>query len=170
MTIAVRPLREDERAWVRDVVRERWGGETVVAHGVVHRPAELEGLVAQDERGDRLGLLTFAAEGDACEIVTIDAFEEGRGVGTALLDAARALGYARLWLVTTNDNVRAQRLYESRGFRLVAVHEGAVARSRELKPEIPLLADDGTPIRDELEYELHHDRRGDELEDELRHG
>jgi hypothetical protein len=38
---------------------------------------------------------------------------------------------------------------------VVAVHEGAVDRAREtLKPEIPLAAPDGTPIRDELELEM----------------
>jgi ribosomal protein S18 acetylase RimI-like enzyme len=98
-------------------------------------------------------LLTYHADGDACEIVTIDAFEEGRGVGSALIEAVAALGHARLWLVTTNDNARAQRFYERLGFRLVAIREGELERSRRLKPEIPLRAGDGTPIRDELEYE-----------------
>jgi ribosomal protein S18 acetylase RimI-like enzyme len=156
VTIAVRPLRDDERTLARAAIRERWGGETVVAHGVVFRPAELDGLVAEDRTG-RVGLLTFAVDGDACEIVTIDAFEEDRGIGTALLGQVKARGHARLWLITTNDNVRAQRFYEARGFRLVTVRGGAVARSRELKPEIPLRAADGTPIRDELEYELPRD-------------
>jgi ribosomal protein S18 acetylase RimI-like enzyme len=151
--IDVRPLREDERGWVRSTIRERWGSEIVVAHGVVYEPSLLPGFVAEEE-GRPIGLLTYVLEGDACEIVTIDAFEEGRGVGTALIDAAKALGAHRLWLITTNDNTRAQRFYEHRGFRLVAVHEGALIRSRELKPEIPLVATDGTPIRDELEYEL----------------
>jgi ribosomal protein S18 acetylase RimI-like enzyme len=151
--IEVRPLRDDERAWARRVIVERWGAETAVAHGVVYRPSTLPGLVATDD-GRRVGLLTYHVQGDACEIVTIDAFDEGRGVGTALVEAARALGHRRLWLVTTNDNVRAQRFYESGGFQLAAIHVGAVARSRELKPEIPLVAEDGTPIADELEYEL----------------
>jgi ribosomal protein S18 acetylase RimI-like enzyme len=151
--IDVRPLREDERGWVRSMIRERWGSDIVVAHGVVYEPMLLPGFVAEEE-GRPIGLLTYVLEGDACEIVTIDAFEEGRGVGTALIDAAKALGARRFWLITTNDNTRAQRFYEHRGFRLVAVHEGALMRSRELKPEIPLVATDGTLIRDELEYEL----------------
>jgi hypothetical protein len=58
-----------------------------------------------------------------------------------------------VWLITTNDNVSAQRFYVAVGFELAAVHEGAVERSRELKPEIPLTGQTGTPIRDELEYE-----------------
>ncbi len=152
MTFEIRPLREDERGWVRETIRDRWGSEVVVGHGVVYEPAALEGFVAL-ERGRPVGLLTYVIEGDACEVVTIDAFDEGRGVGAALVDAVRGLGSRRLWLVTTNDNERAQRFYERVGFRLVAVHEGAVARSRELKPEIPHVGARGTPIRDELEYE-----------------
>jgi GNAT superfamily N-acetyltransferase len=151
--IDVRPLRDDERGWVSSTIRERWGSEIVVAHGVVYEPARLPGFVAEDEGGP-IGLLTYVLEHDECEVVTIDAFEEGRGVGTALIDAAKALGARRLWLITTNDNARAQRFYERRGFRLAAVHEGALVRSRELKPEIPLVSADGTPIRDELEYEF----------------
>ena len=44
--------------------------------------------------------------------------------------------------------------YQKRGFRLVAVHPGAVNESRKLKPEIPLIGNDGIPIRDEIELEI----------------
>jgi ribosomal protein S18 acetylase RimI-like enzyme len=151
--IHVRLLREDERGWVRSTIRERWGSEIVVAHGVVYEPMLLPGFVAEEE-GRPIGLLTYIFEGDACEIVTIDALEEGRGVGRALIGAAKELGARRLWLITTNDNVRAQRFYERRGFELVAVHEGAVDRSRLEKPEIPHLGHGGVEIHDELEYEF----------------
>jgi len=107
-----------------------------------------------EDGGRRVGLLTYLAADDACEIVTIDAFEPGRGIGTALLDTVKALGHRRLWLVTTNDNIRAQRFYERSGFRLVAVREGEIERSRRLKPQIPDVGEAGVPIRDELEYEF----------------
>ena len=135
------------------MIRERWGSEIVVAHGVVYQPMLLPGFVAEEE-GRPVGVLTYVLEGDACEIVTIDAFEEGRGVGTALIDAVIALGARRLWLITTNDNVRAQRFYERCGFELVAVHRGAVDRSRSMKPVIPLIGEGGVEIHDELEYEF----------------
>jgi GNAT superfamily N-acetyltransferase len=152
VTISVRPLRDDERGWARDLIRARWAAEVVVGHGVLSRPAELPGLVAEED-GRRLGLLTYRVEGGACEIVSIDALEERRGVGSALVDAVKAFGHPRVWLVTTNELVGAHRFYERSGFRLVAVREGALEGSRRLKPEIPELAPDGTPIRDELEYE-----------------
>lgn len=151
--IDIRPLREDERGWVRSTIRERWGSDIVVAHGVVYEPAGLPGFVAEDEGGP-VGLLTYVLDGETCEIVTVDAFEEGRGVGTALIGAVKGLGAHRLWLVTTNDNARAQRFYERQGFTLVAVHEGAVDRARSAKPEIPLLGLGDVRIHDELEYEF----------------
>ncbi|MEX2203165.1 MAG: GNAT family N-acetyltransferase [Actinomycetota bacterium] len=119
----------------------------------MYEPTHLPGFVAEDE-GRPAGLLTYVLEGDACEVVTIDAFENGRGIGTALIGAVKELGARRLWLVTTNDNARAQRFYERRGFILVAVHEGAVDRSRLEKPEIPLVGNGGVEIHDEFEYGL----------------
>jgi len=37
---------------------------------------------------------------------------------------------------------------------LVAVHRNALDVSRKLKPEIPLMGDDGIPLRDEIELEM----------------
>src|SRR3954468_14162789 len=91
MTFEIRPLRSDDRGWGADTIRERWGSEIAVAHGEAHRSAELEGFVAIRE-GRPVGLLTYALEGDALEIVTIDAFEPRRGIGRALVDAVRGLG------------------------------------------------------------------------------
>ena len=154
--MTVRPFREGDREWVRETLRELWG-ETVVSRGAVHDPTALPGFVAE-EGGERVGLLTYRVDGADCEVVTIDAFPEGAGAGTALLDAAaraaRDAGCGRVWLITTNDNLRALRFYQRRGFRLVAVHPDALERSRELKPSIPEIGLDGIPLRDELELEL----------------
>jgi ribosomal protein S18 acetylase RimI-like enzyme len=152
-TPRIRTLTDADRGWARGRIIERWGSEVVVAHERVYRPAELEGFVAE-LGGEPAGLLTYVVEGDACEIVTLDAEVEGRGVGTALIDAVKALGQPRLSVTTTNDNERAIAFYRRRGFRIVAVHEGAVERSRLIKPEIPLHDDRGVPIRDEVELEL----------------
>jgi ribosomal protein S18 acetylase RimI-like enzyme len=154
--VTVRPLGEGDREWVRETLRELWG-ETVVSRGAVHDPTALPGFVAE-EGGERVGLLTYRVDGADCEVVTIDAFPEGAGAGTALLDAAaraaREAGCGRVWLITTNDNLRALRFYQRRGFRLVAIHPDALERSRELKPSIPEIGLDGIPLRDELELEL----------------
>ena len=103
-------------------------------------------------------MITYRAEGNACEIVTLNSLVEGRGIGTALVQAVREVavnaGCKRLWLITTNDNLTALRFWQKRGFWLVRVHRNAIADSRRLKPEIPLTGEHGIPIRDEIELEI----------------
>ena len=106
----------------------------------------------------RRGYLLYELQGSELEVVVLHALAPRRGVGRALLDGAldvaREAGCARLWLVTTNDNAPAIAFYRAVGWHLAAVHEGAVARSRALKPEIPALGLHGVPIEHEWEFEL----------------
>lgn len=101
--------------------------------------------------------MTYEIKDRECQIVSLDSKQENQGIGTALVNcvvqAAREKGCLRVWLITTNDNTRAMRFYQRRGFNLVALHFDAVNVSRELKPEIPLRGWDGIPIRHE-EFEL----------------
>lgn len=153
----IRGIRDDDRAWIHDFIRERWGSSIVVTRGIVHHPDSLPGLIAENS-GKPCGLITYRIEGKKCEVVTLDSLLEAQGIGSALIDAVReAASMAQcvsLWLITTNDNVKAIHFYQKRGFRIVAVHENAIALSRTLKPEIPLIGIDGIPIRDEIEMEL----------------
>lgn len=155
-TIVVRPVRPADAADVEKLIRERWG-ETVVVHGTQYFPTKLPGFVALHGR-KVIGLLTYQAGAGTWEIVTMDSWRPGGGVGTALLhavrDAAQTARVTRLWMTTTNDNLDALRFYQRRGFKLVAVHTDAVAASRELKPEIPAVGEFQIPIRDELELEF----------------
>jgi len=67
--------------------------------------------------GDRVA---YRDVGDA-ELAVLVTTYRGAGAGTALLDAvvehARTTKWKRLWLVTTNDNTDAIRLYERRGYQ-----------------------------------------------------
>ena len=153
----LRPLAEGDRDWVERLIVERWGEPIVVGRGGVWHPAELPGFAAFD--GDEcVGLVTYEIDADACEVVTIDALQEGRGIGTALLQAvvsaAREAGCARVQLLTTNNNLRALAFYQKRGFRLVRVVPGAIDEERKRKPSIPEADAAGLPIRDELHLEL----------------
>ncbi len=124
---------------------------------MVYHPQDLPGFVAIQE-GEKVGLVTYNIEGESCEVVTINSTQPSSGVGTALIEAVRDIAIKsrckRLWLITTNDNLNALRFYQKRGFVLVAVHRNALDVSRKLKPEIPLIGDDGIPLRDEIELEM----------------
>jgi ribosomal protein S18 acetylase RimI-like enzyme len=153
----IRSLKSADRDWVIQCIFESWGSEIVIAHNEIYHPADLPGFAAF--AGDQaIGLITYHIEGNACEIVTLDSWSEGQGVGTALIEAAKQAARRgdckRLWLVTTNDNTHALRFYQKHGFVIAAFHVNAIEKSRFLKPEIPLTGADGIPIRDEIELEM----------------
>ena len=50
--------------------------------------------------------------------------------------------------------MNALRFYQKRGFELFAIHRNALDISRKLKPEIPMIGNDGIPLRDEIELEM----------------
>jgi ribosomal protein S18 acetylase RimI-like enzyme len=153
--VRVRALRDDERAWAKAVLDERWG-EVAVGGGRELRPAEYPALVAEAD-GERAGLLTYSVDGTDCEIVSIDALTVGAGIGGALIEAAvqtaRAAGATRVHLITTNDNLPALRLYQRHEFVLVELRSNQLAISRRLKPEISETGHAGIPLRDELVLE-----------------
>jgi GNAT superfamily N-acetyltransferase len=128
--------------------------------GELVHPLDHPALLAEADDGHLLGVLTYVPEPGwvQCEVLTLHAAEQWHGTGTALIEAVEQLaaqhGCARLWVITTNDNVDALRFYQRRGFCLAAVHRGAVDDSRSrLKPEIPVVGAYGIPIRDEIELE-----------------
>ena len=151
--IDVRPLEPFDRS----LVIEHWG-DTVARRGESIPIDGLPGFVAWIG-SERAGIVTYAVRGDACEVVTLHSYRPRRGVGSALMDAARAAAVAagcrRLWLITTNDNVGALGFYQRWGMDLCAFRRGAVDESRRtLKPSIPARDQHGVPIAHELELEL----------------
>ncbi|HEY7421766.1 MAG TPA: GNAT family N-acetyltransferase [Gaiellaceae bacterium] len=156
--IEVRALTEGDRAWSARVDGESWSEPVVARLGELLDPSELPGFVALLD-GERAGLATYAVRGDECELVTIRSLREGLGIGRALLDAARRVavdaGCTRLWLITTNDNLRALKLYQRWGMEIVAFHRHGVTEARRnLKPSISERGADGIPIAHEFELEL----------------
>ena len=155
--ISVRDKRADDADSLKALWTDHFGAPIIVARGRKHDPMKLAGFVAEED-GKLVGTVTFLREEDEIEVITLDSTVENRGVGTALLaavaDFAKAQGVWRLCLVTTNDNIRAIRFYQKRGWNLCAFYRDAVAGARKLKPQIPLTSADGIPIRHELEFEL----------------
>jgi GNAT superfamily N-acetyltransferase len=154
--LRVRQRDESDRAEVERFLAERLS-LNVARLGRIEHPLDHPALVAERD-GTLAGVLTYVLDRDDCEVLTLHAAERFGGTGSALIEAVERLaadaGCARLWLITTNDNVDALRFYQRRGFRLAALHRGAVDDSRaRLKPEIPRIGEHGIELRDELELE-----------------
>jgi ribosomal protein S18 acetylase RimI-like enzyme len=150
-------LEKSHRDTVDGYVRCLWGGPMCAAMGVLYDTRNLPGFVAVEE-GALLGAALYREADGEMEVSALFSLVEGQGAGRKLLDAvvgeARRRGLARVWLITTNDNTRAIRFYQRYGFRLKAVHVGAVNEARKLKPSIPLTGNDGIPIEHEFEIML----------------
>jgi len=152
----IRAVGPDDKDWVADLITQRWGAEFVAVHRDVYHCRDLPGFLALDGE-KRIGLVTYTMSGPECEVVSLDSLRSRMGVGTALMAAVKAAaveaGCERLWLVTTNDNMNALRFYQKRGFVLVKINRNAIEFARRLKP-VPLIGNDGIPLRDEIELEM----------------
>jgi GNAT superfamily N-acetyltransferase len=155
----VRDKEAKDHSWIESVLDERWGAKgLIIVHGERFDACRLPALIA----GETDGLATFQIlqtnKAVSAELITLDAVTPNQGVGTILIEELiRKLheqGVKVLRVTTTNDNLDALRFYQRRGFRIVAVHPGAVDEARKIKPTISQIGEYGIPIRDEIELEL----------------
>lgn len=167
MNFSIRPLEYAADTWLDDLLTQSWGSKFIVTRGNKYDATSLPGLVAflpsqseTDKPGASriIGVILYVIDGVECEIRLVQSLVENQGVATALIQAVKNLAAAqncrRLWLITTNDNLKAIGFYQRRGFVLAAVHKNALAVSRQLKPEIPEIGLDSIPLRDEIELEM----------------
>jgi N-acetylglutamate synthase-like GNAT family acetyltransferase len=153
----IRKINAADMNWIQRVLKDYWGSCLIVSRGNIYQADHLPGFIAKNS-GENVGLVTYSINNTECEIVTLNSLSEDQGIGTSLLNeviiTARKAGCQFLCLITTNDNLRALRFYQKRGFILFALHPRAVEQSRKLKPEIPEIGYNGIPIRDELELQM----------------
>jgi GNAT superfamily N-acetyltransferase len=153
------PLEGIYRGKVIDHVVEEWG-EPIVTRGNIIQIRNLPGFIVL-EKGTLAGAVLYEIRDKECEIVVLYSLTESRGVGTKLINSvietAKSKNCTRVWLITMNDNTRAIRFYQKRGFDLKAVHINAFDITRKLK-KLPLrenvLGIDGIPIKHEFEFEI----------------
>jgi ribosomal protein S18 acetylase RimI-like enzyme len=129
----------------------------MVTRGNTFRYDEVEGFIVKDQEDEVMGLITYVLRDQEMEIISLNSFHEDHGIGTILLkrviDIVEEERVSRLFLITTNNNIRAQEFYRKRGFEIVQIHKDAIRKSRDIKPEIPLYDENGMEIRDEIEMD-----------------
>src|SRR4051812_23453855 len=131
-------VRGDERA-AASFLDIEMGGRQQARLGELHDVLGLRGFGAWDSNG-LVGVATYEIDAVRAELAAIAVSSEHRlrGIGSALIDAVATAvaseGVKEVWLVTTNDNIDALRLYQRRGFRFTELHAGAISRARAVKP------------------------------------
>ncbi len=155
--IKIREIKLGDYEWIKKLFKRRWGGEFIVTRGKIHKINELKGYIAEVDK-KRVGLITYKIRGKELEIVSLDSILQGKGIGTRLIKKVISLAkkkkLTRIWLITTNDNLKALGFWQRRKFVLVKVYPNALKISRKLKPNIPLIGAEGIPLRDEIELEM----------------
>lgn len=153
----MRRISEEDRIQVNRFLTEQWYATELILRGERVDLKDAPGFIAFEE-GEMIGLVTIRISECECEILSLDSLRENQGVGTALMkkavDAARTAGCQKVRLITTNDNIRALRFYQKRGFDMVRIYHNAMDASRKLKPAIPLIGMDGIPLKHEIEFEM----------------
>jgi GNAT superfamily N-acetyltransferase len=151
----IRPI--TDRAFLDELLRLRWSGGALMLRGKIVHPKDVEALAAYHD-GRLAGVATWRLEGPVIYLATLNNITEQRGVGVALLEAimtlARDKGCGLLRVLVTNDNLNALGFYQRRGFRIIAVHPGAIDTIRALHPSIPTMGANRIPMRDEIELEI----------------
>lgn len=155
--LTIRPIDADSREKVDSHIETIWHGPMIASRKNLIDNSKLDGFACFED-GVFAGAATYQITGDSCEIVTLFSLADGHGVGRALLNRmvefAAENGMKRLWLVTTNDNIRAIRFYQQYGMELVALHRDAITYQRNtFKPAIDLVSEEGIPLRHEFEFE-----------------
>ncbi|MCC6679008.1 MAG: GNAT family N-acetyltransferase [Phycisphaerales bacterium] len=157
--ITIRRAGPGDAEYIRGELTKHWGSTRIWSIGRAFEADLLPAFIAE-HAGRRAGLLTYDLNHGAyqCEVVTVSSTIENAGVATRLLEAvefeARRAGCTRMFLTTTNDNTKAIGFYQTRGWKLAALHKGNVEEARKRKTGIPLWGHHGIEIRDELELEL----------------
>lgn len=154
----IKTIDQSNRKAINSMLIERWQSLVMIVHGEAIDIGRADGIYAE-ERGEIVGLVTYRLRSDKIfEILSFDTFQKKQGIGSALLDKitaiAKELDCISIVLETTNDNTEALRFYQKHGFDITAFHRDEMDNARKMKPEIPLVGNDGIPLRHVFALEL----------------
>jgi GNAT superfamily N-acetyltransferase len=155
--LTVRAALPTDRDRIAELAIYFWDETEVACFGGEYDVRELPAFVACDggKGGHIVGLASYAAEGEAVNLVMLNVLPgyQGRGAGRALVEAvegaARAHGAARVVVATSNDDLPALYLYQRCGFHLIGLAAGRLVAHHG--GEEAGFA--GIPVRDEIRLE-----------------
>jgi peroxiredoxin/GNAT superfamily N-acetyltransferase len=157
--VSLVPRGPQHDAFVREELTTHWLGTQIWSRGIRYDADRIPAVIAMHNAAP-VGLITydFLAGGTQCEVVTLSTRLQDHGIAARLLehveDIARAAGAWRIFLTTTNDNLRAIGVYQRCGWSFAALHKGIVDMARARVKHIPRMGMNAIPVRDELEFEL----------------
>ena len=151
-------LTDEFREKTERIAAGTWGSIHVAAHHELFDLRKMPCFIAVSDNQEVLGYCYYRVSEYACEIMAIESVNPNIGIGSALINAvlakARNEKCKRVYVNTSNDNTRALRFYQRRGFIMCAVRWNEFDYLRTIKPTIPLIGDDDIPLLHEIELEM----------------
>jgi ribosomal protein S18 acetylase RimI-like enzyme len=151
LDFAVREARSGDRHLIEEICDRAWGETEIDVFGRTFDVLACDNFVAV--AGDELlGLLSCAVHGGEFAVVMFSVYPhyQGRGVGSALLDAAAELAVTRsltsMKAAVSNDDLPLLYFYQRHGFSIAEVAAGLLAD----KLGYAGVGFAGIPIRDEI--------------------
>lgn len=146
---------ENLREQVNLILTEEWGNVKIVVHGEWFDLSKSKAFVCIEEN-KIVGIITYCYKDNKCEITSLVSLKEHCGIGQKLMslvvDECRLSDMKKIFLVTTNDCIRAYKFYQQFGMELEEVRLNQLDVSRKMKPEIPSIGEDNIPLKHELQF------------------
>jgi ribosomal protein S18 acetylase RimI-like enzyme len=149
---AVREAVGSDRHAIEEICDRAWGETEIDVFGRTFDVLSCDNIVAVDEGGELIGLISCAVHGGELTVVMYSVYPEaqGRGVGSALLDAAQESAEARslpaVKAAVSNDDLPLLYFYQRHGFAITEIVPGLLAD----KLGYAGVGFAGIPIRDEI--------------------
>lgn len=141
-----------DRHAIEEICDRAWGETEIDVFGRTFDVLACDNLVALDEAGSLIGLISCAVNGGELAVVMFSVYPEaqGRGVGSALMEAAAESAAARslpaIKAAVSNDDLPLLYFYQRHGFAITEILPGLLAD----KLGYAGVGFAGIPIRDEI--------------------
>lgn len=141
---------------LKEFIEKYWNSVYMVYKGKLINMLEIRHVMVRNTEGAIIGLLCYYQERNCFHVVSMNAVEPNKGIGSALIEQLYMLavkeGISHLQVETTNDNVVAIGFYQKMGFDIIAIRLNEVENQRLLKPEILLIGYHNIPIRHIIQF------------------
>lgn len=141
-----------DRHAIEEICDRAWGETEIDVFGRTFDVLACENLIATNDDGEMVGLISCAVHGGELVVVMYSVYPQyqGRGVGSALLDAAASMAVSRslqsVKAAVSNDDLPLLYFYQRHGFALTEVARGLLADRLGYAG----VGFAGIPIRDEI--------------------
>jgi ribosomal protein S18 acetylase RimI-like enzyme len=149
---SVREAAPADRRAIEEICDRAWGETEIDVFGRTFDVLACDNLIAVDESDALIGLISCTVHGGDLTVVMYSVYPEsqGRGVGSALLDAAAVLAAERMLpfmkAAVSNDDLPLLYFYQRHGFAIAEIVPGLLSD----KLGYAGVGFAGIPIRDEI--------------------